>query len=124
MQAAFFIEEIVRYEIEPDMKLSHKQAVLLMIACTLMWSIAGVVTRQLEHAKSFEVTFWRSFFTLISLIIILPLLHGKGLLSKFKQGGMYLWVSGICWSVMFTAFMTAMTMTTVANVLITLSLGP
>lgn len=124
MQAAFFIEEIVRYEIEADMKLSHKQAVLLMIACTLMWSIAGVVTRQLEHARSFEVTFWRSFFTLISLIIILPLLHGKGLLSKFKQGGMYLWVSGICWSVMFTAFMTAMTMTTVANVLITLSLGP
>ena len=106
------------------MKLSHRQAVMLMIACTMMWSIAGVVTRHLEQAKSFEVTFWRSFFTLVSLAIILPLIHGKSLLSKFKQGGMYLWVSGVCWSVMFTAFMTALTMTSVANVLITLSLGP
>ncbi len=106
------------------MKLSHKQAVMLMIACTMMWSIAGVVTRHLEQAKSFEVTFWRSFFTLVSLLIILPLIHGKSLLSKFKQGGWYLWVSGVCWSIMFTAFMTALTMTSVANVLITLSLGP
>ena len=38
-----------------------------MIAVTLMWSIAGVVTRQLEAARSFEVTFWRSFFTVLSL---------------------------------------------------------
>ena len=113
-----------RSGINTDMKLSHKQAVLLMIACTMMWSIAGVVTRHLEHAKSFEVTFWRSFFTLVSLLIILPLIHGKSLLVKFKQGGWYLWISGVCWSVMFTAFMTALTMTSVANVLITLSLGP
>jgi drug/metabolite transporter (DMT)-like permease len=112
------------YKILIDMKLTHRQAVLLMIACTMMWSIAGVVTRHLEQAKSFEVTFWRSFFTLVSLAIILPAIHGKTLLSKFKQGGTYLWISGVCWSVMFTAFMTALTMTSVANVLITLSLGP
>lgn len=106
------------------MKLSHTQAVWLMVACTMMWSIAGVVTRQLEHAKSFEVTFWRSFFTLVSLAIILPAIHGKALIYKFKQGGLYLWISGLCWCVMFTAFMIALTMTSVANVLITLSLGP
>lgn len=106
------------------MKLSHTQAVWLMVACTMMWSIAGVVTRQLAHAKSFEVTFWRSFFTLVSLAIILPAIHGKALIYKFKQRGLYLWISGLCWCVMFTAFMIALTMTSVANVLITLSLGP
>ena len=35
-----------------------------------------------------------------------------------------LWLSGLCWSVMFTAFMLAMTLTTVANVLVTMSTGP
>jgi drug/metabolite transporter (DMT)-like permease len=120
----FLFKNEIAFNIETDMKLSHRQAVMLMIACTMMWSIAGVVTRHLEHAKSFEVTFWRSFFTLLSLAIILPVIHGKALLSKFKQGGMYLWISGVCWSIMFTAFMTALTMTSVANVLITLSLGP
>ncbi len=106
------------------MKLTHRQAVLLMVACTMMWSIAGVVARQLEHAKSFEVTFWRSFFTLASLLVILPLIHGKALITKFKNGGSALWISGVCWSVMFTAFMMALTMTSVANVLITMSVGP
>lgn len=106
------------------MKLTHRQAVMLMVACTLMWSIAGVVTRHLEHARSFEVTFWRSFFTLISLLVILPMIHGKALITKFQQGGAALWMSGVCWSVMFTAYMMALTMTSVANVLITMSVGP
>ena len=53
--------------------LTHTRAVFLMVAVTLMWSIAGVVTRQLESAARFEVTFWRSAFTALSLLIILPL---------------------------------------------------
>ncbi|MES2978875.1 MAG: DMT family transporter [Pseudomonadota bacterium] len=106
------------------MKLTHSRAVLVMIAVTLMWSIAGVVTRHLEQAQSFEVTFWRSFFTLISLLIILPLFQGRAVFSGIAKGGRWLWVSGICWSVMFTAFMVALTLTTVANVLVTLALGP
>ena len=106
------------------MKLTHSRAVALMILITLMWSIAGVVTRQLEAARSFEVTFWRSFFTTLSLLVILPFFQGRAVFSKIRDGGAALWVSGVCWSVMFTAFMVALTLTTVANVLITLALGP
>lgn len=106
------------------MKLTHSRAVLLMILVALMWSIAGVMTRQLETARSFEVTFWRSFFTALSLLVILPLVQGRIVFSKIRDGGAALWVSGICWSVMFTAFMVALMLTTVANVLITLALGP
>ncbi|HMS28066.1 MAG TPA: DMT family transporter [Burkholderiaceae bacterium] len=106
------------------MQLTHRQAVITMVASTLMWSIAGVVTRHLDQAHGFEVTFWRSFFTMVSLMVILPVLHGRDLKSKFLQGGKALWVSGLCWSVMFTAFMMALTMTTVANVLVTMAVGP
>lgn len=107
------------------MKLTHNRAVVLMVGITLMWSIAGVVTRHLEHARSFEVTFWRSFFTVLSLLVILPLAQGGGeAWRKLREGGVALWISGVCWSVMFTAFMVALTMTTVANVLVTMSLGP
>ena len=106
------------------MKLTHSQAVLLMVAVTLMWSTAGVITRQLEHARSFEVTFWRSFFTLLSLLVILPFFQGRAVFAKIRYGGRSFWVSGVCWSVMFTAFMVALTLTSVANVLVTLALGP
>jgi drug/metabolite transporter (DMT)-like permease len=34
------------------------------------------------------------------------------------------WVSGLCWSVMFTAFMVGLTFTSVANVLIIMAIGP
>jgi drug/metabolite transporter (DMT)-like permease len=106
------------------MKLTHTQAVFLMVAVTLMWSIAGVITRHLEHARSFEVTFWRSFFTVLSLLVILPFFQGRVVFSKIRNGGGALWLSGVCWSVMFTAFMVALTLTSVANVLVTMALGP
>lgn len=106
------------------MKLTHTRAVFLMVAVTLMWSIAGVITRHLEHARSFEITFWRSFFTVLSLLVILPLFQGREVFRKIRGGGSALWVSGVCWSVMFTAFMVALTLTSVANVLVTMALGP
>ena len=105
-------------------KLTHSRAVLLMVAVTMMWSIAGVVTRHLEHAASFEVTFWRSFFTLLALLFILPLLQGRAVLASMRGGGSALWISGVCWSVMFTAFMVALVLMPVANVLVTMAAGP
>jgi drug/metabolite transporter (DMT)-like permease len=59
------------------MRLTHGMAVWTMVGCTALWSMAGVVTRHLEQARSFEVTFWRSFFTVVSLLIILPLWQGR-----------------------------------------------
>ena len=107
------------------MVLTHRRAVVTMVAVTLMWSIAGVVSRQLESARSFEVTFWRSAFTVLALLPLLGWLRGpRVLLQSIRQGGRELWLSGACWCVMFTAFMVAITLTTVANVLVTMSVGP
>ena len=106
------------------MKLTHNRAVLLMLVVTLMWSIAGVVTRHLEHARSFEVTFWRSFFTVLALLVILPMFQGRDVFRRMQGGGSALWISGVCWCGMFTFFMVAITLTSVANVLVTMSIGP
>lgn len=128
------------------MKLTHNKAVVLMIGATLMWSIAGVVSRQLEAATRFEVTFWRSAFTALSLLVILPVwrhlarrrylieaptvaAHGTARRWFKRHWGLIpesraFWISGACWSVMFTAFMLALTFTSVANVLVIMSVGP
>ncbi len=95
-----------------------------MVAVTLMWSTAGVVTRHLDSARSFEITFWRSFFTALSLLVLLPLWRGRQVFANMRHANATFWASGVCWSVMFTAFMLALTLTSVANVLITMSLGP
>jgi drug/metabolite transporter (DMT)-like permease len=105
--------------------MTHGRAVVTMLVVTLMWSIAGVVTRHLDTARSFEVTFWRSAFTVLALAFLLPWLRGPAtLLRSLREGGRTLWISGVCWCVMFTAFMLAITLTTVANVLVTMAIAP
>jgi drug/metabolite transporter (DMT)-like permease len=90
-----------------------------------MWSVAGVVSRQLESARGFEVTFWRSLFNALSLMLLLSWMRGPAALwSSVRQGGRPLWISGVCWCVMYTNFMLALTLTTVANVLVTMALAP
>ncbi|MCE4556059.1 DMT family transporter [Roseateles cellulosilyticus] len=102
--------------------MSHRSAVLLMLLVTLMWSSAGVVTRQLEAARGFEITFWRSAFNAAALVVLLGAIRGRALWPALR--GVAVWASGVCWAVMFTAFMVALSLTTVANVLVTMSLGP
>jgi len=125
-------------------RLSHTQAVLLMVGVALLWSTAGVVTRQLESAQRFEITFWRSAFTALALLVVLALwrrnsasVHAEVAAGTRAGIGKVLnrhwgivpesrafWLSGLCWSVMFSAFMLALSFTSVANVLIIMSLGP
>ncbi len=127
--------------------LTHTQAVFLMVGVTLLWSTAGVVSRVLESAGRFEVTFYRSAFTVLSLMWMLPLwrawsrrqashtapltpstrsVWGETLHRHwgFLPESRTFWLSGVCWSVMFTAFMLALGFTSVANVLIIMALGP
>jgi drug/metabolite transporter (DMT)-like permease len=105
--------------------MTHRQAVWVTVAAALMWSMAGVVTRHLEAARGFEITFWRSTFSAAALVVLLSALRGPGELRRVLfQGGRALWLSGLCWAVMFTAFMLALTLTSVAHVLVTMALGP
>ena len=96
-----------------------------MIVAALLWSMAGVVTRHLDSTGSFEAAFWRSFFNAVALVVLLTAVRGARPLAKaLRSGGATLWLSGLCWAVMFTAFMVAITMTTVANVLVTMAIAP
>lgn len=104
--------------------MTHRRAVALMVLVTLMWSLAGVVTRHLDAARSFEATFWRSSFNAVALVLLLRWLRGPAWWGVLLQSGSLVWISGLCWAVMFTAFMVAITLTSVANVLVTMALSP
>ena len=105
--------------------MTHRRAVWTMVAAAMLWSIAGVVTRQLDSARSFEITFWRSGFNALALVGLLSWLRGPTTLMRtLRDGGRSLWLSGLCWAAMFTAFMLALTLTTVAHVLVTMAVAP
>lgn len=102
----------------------HWQAIGLLVLANLLWASAGLISRQIQVTPGVEITFWRSFFTAIVLIIGIRIIKGKYVWKLIFDGPRELWFSGFCWSIMFTAFMIAMSLTTVANVLITIALGP
>lgn len=104
---------------------THRRAILLMIIAPTLWSIAGVLTRHLDAARGFEITFWRSLFSGIFVATALAVQQGFGkAVDMVKSGGGLGVLSGLMWSVMFVCFMIALTRTTVANTLIMMSVSP
>lgn len=102
---------------------AHRRAILMMLCAATLWSTAGVVTRHLESAGRFEVTFWRSLSAATFVLVTLLLARVSPWRAVRATGG-YGLMSGAMWAVMFTCFMLALTTTTVANTLIVNSVAP
>lgn len=110
--------------LQPNERALHRRAIALMLLCCLLWSSAGVVTRHLEEARSFEVTFWRSFFCALALAAWFFWSKGRRAIDHVRSSGWPGLVSGLCWATMFVCFMVALTLTSTANTLIVNSISP
>jgi drug/metabolite transporter (DMT)-like permease len=106
---------------------AHRRALILMIIAPTLWSIAGVVTRNLSpelqtHGR-YEITFWRSLFAAIFVGGFLVFVR-RDLTAALRRAGMAGVVSGCMWATMFVCFMLALTVTSTANTLIVLAVAP
>jgi drug/metabolite transporter (DMT)-like permease len=106
---------------------AHRRALILMIIAPLLWSIAGVVTRnlspELQAQGRFEITFWRSLFAAVFVggYLVLVRRDFGGALRRVGAAGI---ISGCMWATMFICFMLALTLTSTANTLIVLAVAP
>lgn len=89
-----------------------------MVVAPVLWSTAGVVTRHVERATSFETVFWRSLFAFSFVALVLLAQR-----QRFRPSKPVL-VSGAMWAVMFTAFMLGLQLTSTANTLVVMSVSP
>lgn len=106
---------------------AHRRALLMMIIAPLLWSTAGVVTRWLSpelrmHGR-FEITFWRSLFAALTVAVFVAFWRG-GLRRTFAAVDRSMLLSALMWGTMYCGFMLALTLTTVANTLIVMSVQP
>ncbi len=111
----------------PPARNAHARALALMVLTAVLWSIAGVVSRLLSpdlqaHGR-FEITFWRSLFAAAFVAGYLLLARRDGLRGVRAAGWPGL-LSGCMWAVKYSCFMLALTLTTVANTLLVMSVGP
>lgn len=105
-------------------KVSTRMAVWLLVAASFFWGTAGVISRQVVYASGVEITFWRSAIAALSIVVIMTLWRGAAYWLQVRWRDSVLWTSGILWAMMMTAFMLAMSFTSVANVLIMQAFGP
>jgi drug/metabolite transporter (DMT)-like permease len=105
----------------------HRRAVVLMVIAPTLWSIAGVVTRQLspelQASGRFEITFWRSFFAALTVAGFLLFVR-RDFVGSIRRAGAPGLASGAMWATMFVCFMLALTLTSTANTLIVLAVAP
>lgn len=99
-------------------------ALALMVVAPVLWSLAGVVTRHVDSAAPLEMAFWRSSVAAVFVFLALRFVLGRRPWDALRAAGTAGLVSGAMWAIMFTCFIVALNLTTVANVLVMSSLGP
>jgi drug/metabolite transporter (DMT)-like permease len=97
---------------------------LLMIGAGLCWSTGGILVRSTVIANGWEIVFWRSLFMVLTLAVILTVWHRGAVLRKFAAVGIWGVVTGGFLAMTFFFYIIALTMTTVANTLVTMSIMP
>lgn len=108
----------------PAQRHGHRNALLVLLLCTVLWSTAGVATRQLERADGFEIAFWRSLFCAAFVVLVMVARHRGRWVAQIASTGLPGLLSGLMWAVMFTCFMLGLARTTVANVLVVMAAAP
>jgi drug/metabolite transporter (DMT)-like permease len=92
---------------------------VLMGAFFLSWG--GLLIREWEGGDVWQILFWRSFFFNFTLILFLYFIYKKESFSIIKKSGFHGVLGGIAMAIGFTAYVFAMSTTTVANVLFIIS---
>ena len=93
--------------------------ILLFGAFCLSWG--GFIVRSFEEASVWQILLIRSVFFVIALTFFLISTYKKDTLKIFKDAGYPALVAGLVLSLSFVAYVYAMTITTVANVVFIIS---
>ena len=103
----------------------HRKGVVLMIGATLCWATAGVLVRNMEVTDGWKITFWRSFFMTVFMLLVLAYRHGSGgIWQRIRAMGWPGVLTGMLFAGMMISFILALSLTTVANTLVVGSISP
>jgi drug/metabolite transporter (DMT)-like permease len=93
--------------------------VALVAGSALLWSFGGTIARFLTVHDSWTVVFWRSCFATFFLLIFMFLRDGlPSTVNAFRNMGRPGLLVATCFAIASTAFVVALSYTTVANILL------
>jgi drug/metabolite transporter (DMT)-like permease len=99
-------------------------AILLVVAAALLWSTSGLVFRMIERADQWQVVFWRSGL-LVPFVLLLMIVRSRGRpLGMIRAAGWHAPLAGLFLGGAFSAWILALSATTVANAVFLLCCAP
>ena len=99
-------------------------AVPMIVLSSLLVSVNGLMVRSFETASDWQIVFGRNLCFFPVMLIVLRLSYRGNLIDLFRQMGWIGLAAGFCLGLANTTVILAMTHTTVANALFTLSACP
>ncbi len=103
----------------------HRKGIALMLGATLCWATAGVLVRNMEVTDGWKITFWRSFFMTVFMLLVLAYRYGSGgIWQRIRAMGWPGVLTGMLFAGMMISFILALSLTTVANTLVVGSISP
>jgi drug/metabolite transporter (DMT)-like permease len=101
----------------------HRRGLMLVAGAAIIWSSGGAIARMIE-ADPWTTIFWRSTFACLALLLYLAVRDRGRLLETFRGLGLPGLVLALCFATASTSFVVALSMTTVANILLIQATAP
>jgi drug/metabolite transporter (DMT)-like permease len=93
--------------------------IALVAGSALLWSFGGTIRRFITVDDSWTVVFWRSYFATFFLLLFMVLRDGlPSTVHAFRNMGRPGLLVAACFTIASTAFVVALSYTTVANILL------
>jgi len=102
----------------------HLKGLLLSGVGMLVISPDGLLVKLVQQADALQIVFWRTLLTAITLSLVLLLVRGRGVVAHVRGMGRVGFGASLMVGLSNISFVTAMTMTTVANTLVVLATLP
>uniref|UniRef100_UPI001177EEDA DMT family transporter n=1 Tax=Candidatus Entotheonella palauensis TaxID=93172 RepID=UPI001177EEDA len=103
---------------------THLKGVILVLVAGTFWSISGIVVRLIEQAQPWQIVFYRSLTSMLTLTVWIAYQHRGQMGAAFRAAGGRAVTAGLCLSLAFTCWVFALTQTTVANAMFLLTTKP
>ena len=103
---------------------THRQAVAMMIASSAIMSLSGLLVRNLQAAGDWQIVFWRSTALAVAMALLLIVEHRGATIKQMARIGWLGVLGGVFFAATIMGFVLALTHTTVANTVFTMSAIP
>ena len=102
----------------------YVKGVAFVLTAGVLWSIAGLVVRLIDHANEWQILFYRSASLIVTLTVYLAIRNKGDVKTAFRAAGANAVWAGVFLGSGFACWIFAMTHTTIANALFILAASP